>query len=288
MTLTIINPRSTSMVIQGRSPQLIKISGGVPGPSVTPEQIAVAVAAYLHINPPTNGDNDADATDEQVAHAVAAFLQANPPAAGKDATDEQISEGIAAYFAANPLPESVPLRMKGEPNGVAELDGGGGLAQKMKLPSGGAPAAIRDTDGEGNGKASVMTASIATTGANTVLVKTGVWQSELDYAFRVFGTTAAGVVDITAYRTVISGSASYGFTNSGIVPVTVTFGVFADGYSGWAIQGSGFGRAQFIVTDAAVVGNGTGDPQVRDWSMYSAADTAALNSQVTVSRRILE
>ena len=172
--------------------------------------------------------------------------------------------------------------------GVAELDGGGGLAQRMKVAGGSTPAVIRDTQGEGNGKASVVPASIATNGADTILIRTGVWQSELDYAFRVFGTTSGGVVNISAYRVIVGGNPVYGYTNNGNVPVALTFGVFGDGYSGWALQGAGFGRAQFVVTDAAVVGNGTGDPQVRDWSMQTAADAGLLNSQVAVPLRTLE
>jgi len=255
-TVHVVMPSASAIALAGGAP--------VPGPGPTPAEIASAVAEYLTANPPAAGDP------------------------GKNATSEQIAAAVAAYFLSNPVPDSIPSALKGQPGGVAELDGGGGLAQRMKVAGGSTPAVIRDTQGEGNGKASLVPASIATNGADTILLKTGVWQSELDYAFRLFGTTAAGVVDITAYRTVIDYSPSYGFTNSGIVPVTVVFGVFADGYSGWAIQGAGFGRAQFIVTDAAVVGDGTGDPQVRDWSMSSAADASALNSQVTVSRRTLE
>ncbi|GGX30605.1 hypothetical protein GCM10007242_41630 [Pigmentiphaga litoralis] len=272
------------------------------GDNATPEQVAQAVAAYLAAHPPKDGEPGKDATAAQVAFAVEQYLAQHPPADGKDASDEQVAAVVAAYFAAHPPPtadafapaapedDAYLLRsLKGQPFGLADLDGSGGLAQRMKIAAGSTPGVIRDTQGEGNGKASVYPASIASDGAAAILIKTGIWQSGLDYAFRVFGTCKGGVVNLSIYRIVLSGDpyvAKWGYMNNGDVPVTVTFGSFADGYGGWAIEGD-FGRGQFVVTDAAVVGNGTGDPQVRDWSMMTAANTALLNSQTPVPRQSL-
>jgi len=272
------------------------------GQNATPEQIAQAVAAYLVAHTPQQGEPGKDATAAQVAFAVEQYLAQHPPAAGQDATDEQVAAVVAAYFAAHPPPtadafapaapagDAYLLRsLKGQAFGLADLDGSGGLAQRMKIAAGSTPGVIRDTQGEGNGKASLYPASIASDGAAAILVKTGVWQSGLDYAFRVFGTCKGGVVNLSIYRIVLSGDpyvAKWGYMNNGAVPVTVTFGSFADGYGGWAIEGD-FGRGQFVVTDAAVVGNGTGDPQVRDWSMVTAANAALLNSQTPVPRQSL-
>lgn len=267
MTITIREPAQPVVVIEGGTSGRLDVSGGLPGPA---------------------GPPGADGRDGIDGSPGAQGIQGPPGVDGRDGAD---GEDGAPGIQGPPGPvneDAIPLTLKGAPNGVAELDGGGGLAQKMKLPSGGQPAVIRDTEGEGNGKASIMAASIATNGAPVVLIHTGVWQSELDYALRVFGTTSSGVVNLSLYRAVVDGTPTYGYMNGGNVPVTVTFGVFADGYSGWAVEGD-FGRAQFVVTDTAVVGNGTGDPQVRDyWSMQSAADKALLNSQVAVPRRTLE
>jgi hypothetical protein len=272
------------------------------GQNATPEQISQAVAAYLAAHPPKDGEPGKDATAAQVAFAVEQYLAQHPPADGEDATEEQVAAVVAAYFAAHPPPtadayapaapqdDAYLLRsLKGQPFGLADLDGSGGLAQRMKIAAGSTPGVIRDSQGEGNGKASVYPASIASDGAAAILVKTGVWQSGLDYAFRVFGTCKGGVVNLSIYRIVLSGDpyvAKWGYMNNGDVPVTVTFGSFADGYGGWAIEGD-FGRGQFVVTDAAVVGNGTGDPQVRDWSMMTAANASLLNSQTPVPRQAL-
>ncbi|GGX11074.1 hypothetical protein GCM10007242_16390 [Pigmentiphaga litoralis] len=272
------------------------------GDNATPEQIAGAVQAYLQAHPIKNGDPGKDATNEQVRAQVEAYMTLNP---APGPTGMQIAAAVAAYLAENPpitddqvneliqqhFADDIALResMKGAANGVATLDASGGLVQRMKIAAGSTPGVIRDTQGEGNGKASLYPASIASDGATAILVKTAVWQDWLDYAFRLFGTCKGGVVNLSVYRIVASRDpyvAKWGYMNNGDVPVTVTFGSFADGYSGWAIEGD-FGRGQFVVTDAAVVGNGTGDPQVRDWSMMTAANAGLLNSPIQVPRQSL-
>jgi hypothetical protein len=176
--------------------------------------------------------------------------------------------------------DAIPLTQKGQPFGVASLDGSGGLAERMKIASGSTPAVIRDTEGVGNGKASSFVASIATADSTSILVKTGVWQDELDYSFRLAGVCAGGGIDIIVWRYVVNAVPTYGYMNLGAVSLAVTFGKFADGYSGWAFRRT-FGRAHVVVTEAVIVGDGTTDNQVRGWSMIGAASNVLLLSQVT-------
>lgn len=175
---------------------------------------------------------------------------------------------------------------KGQPFGVAELDGSGNIAQRIKSAAGSTPPAMRDSEGVGNGKASVYAASITSDGNSVIIAKTGIWRSELSYAFRAFGQTDDGVVDLTFYRNVVNGAAFYGYMNNGNVPVVITFGMSNDGYSSWAIAGI-TGRAQIVVTDVVCTGNGTGDNEVRLWSMTAANDTGSLGQHVTVARQTL-
>lgn len=186
------------------------------------------------------------------------------------------------YAPAPPEGDSYILNStRGQPNGVGSLDASGSLAQRIKSAAGSTPGILRDTQGEGNGKASVFPASIASDGQSVILMRTGVWRGELTYSFRLSGPCDLGKVTLDIFRIVIGGTTTYGYVNTGNVPVTVTFGMFGDGYSGWAVQAA-FGRAQLVVTEAMVVGNGTDDAAVRDWAMYAANDLTLISSQVSV------
>lgn len=70
---------------------------GPAGESVTPAQLAAAVAAYLQANPPqpgATGPAGQNATAEQVAQAVSAYVVTS-------AFTAQIAAAVAAYMAAN-------------------------------------------------------------------------------------------------------------------------------------------------------------------------------------------
>lgn len=88
---------------------------GPAGQSITQEQLAAAVAAYLQANPPqpgATGPAGQNATDEQVAQAVAAYIAVNPLTGA-------VLQAIAAYFAQNPEPvpaTATPLADSGNGN----------------------------------------------------------------------------------------------------------------------------------------------------------------------------
>lgn len=74
---------------------------GPRGPGPTPEQIRLAVEAYLVSNPPPAGRAPSTA---EIAQAVSSYLISNPPAPARPPTAGEIADAVQVFYANNPPP----------------------------------------------------------------------------------------------------------------------------------------------------------------------------------------
>lgn len=82
---------------------------GDAGQTVTLDEVAAIVSAYMVSNPPESGDKGdkgdpgQNATLDQVQAAVNTYLMQNPVPAGQNATDGQVADAVASYLQSHPV-----------------------------------------------------------------------------------------------------------------------------------------------------------------------------------------